>query len=425
MTRLLLLSLLASVAVAADPSPPTNNPVCTNCAFPEMRQFSDKPWLYPSTNRIPYQEAPNALCRTGLSMWYLIAQPGLTHVPYDWCGTHQSQYTSETCGNVDINWLNALAVQPHASNVLVADLGFESTPLHWTKTTSILRMVAPGVQVTNVLVPNLPGFNYDLEDATGISNAVASGAKIISYSRALANPVNYPSNLYAAMQLTLANNILFVAAAENGIGDNDTADVYPLKWRHIFTNMLTVGGHDLAGDWYGFVGHSNIDLAAPAHHIIGADIGRDFYMTCSGTWQSNLQFSYSSGNSFGVPMVSGATALCREKYTNETIYQTIDRIKAGAKVVTAWSNNCVTSGRLDMHRALIWQRDGEPRLIAGRDGLYLTASTNSDVAIVRGSTVTNFTVEVTNSIRGTGFPVLVTTNTPPDSFFTGICHDCI
>ena len=136
--------------------------------------------------------------------------------------------------------------------------------------------------------------------------------------------------------------IIFVAAAGNEYGDNDSGPIYPANYD--VPNVITVGSHTSGGKKSGFsnYGQKTVHIMAPGSGILSTVPG-DRYKKMSGT-------------SMACPMVSGALGLL---LANEmmTPAEAKERIIATAKKTSKLNGKTVSNGRLDSYRLLKNIRD--------------------------------------------------------------------
>ena len=194
-----------------------------------------------------------------------------------------------------------------------------------------------------------------------IDYAIANGAKILNASYGSTFLSNVGSNseaaaIYRAQQA----GVLMVAAVGNGgqdsIGDNnDTTPFYPASYTkyieqvessrpprpeisYDLNNIIAVGATDRNDARAGFsnFGINSVDLMAP---------GVSMWSTTSG---SNSSYGSGQGTSFAAPVVSGALALLRASFPNDSLGQLRTKMLAGVDAIPALSNLCFTGGRLDL-----------------------------------------------------------------------------
>ena len=170
-----------------------------------------------------------------------------------------------------------------------------------------------------------------------INYARSQGAHIINGSFIIGM---YSATLYAAIASCRAQGILFVAAAGNSGRDNDVNLAYPANFEldNIVSVAATTRSDTLAS--FSNFGATSVDLAAP---------GSSIFTTHSG---SDSAYTVNSGTSFAVPLVTGALALLKARYPDETYRHLIDRLLAATDHLPSLVGKCATSGRLNIARAL-------------------------------------------------------------------------
>jgi subtilisin family serine protease len=170
---------------------------------------------------------------------------------------------------------------------------------------------------------------------TCLDYARAHGAKVVNCSIVSGVTTATISNAFWSLQQA---DILVCAAAGNGNFDNDITPTYPASYK--MSNVVSVTSTLWNDVQYNHYGANSVHLAAP---------GLSIYTTTSTTDNS---YDYGSGTSYAAPMVSGAAALLRAKFTNETSAQIIRRILNGVDVLPGLAGRVITSGRLNLRRAL-------------------------------------------------------------------------
>ena len=173
---------------------------------------------------------------------------------------------------------------------------------------------------------------------TCIEYARTNGAKIINASWGLyAESLSLSNAIYGARQA----GIIFVAAAGNDKLDNDALlRFYPASYD--LDNIVAVAATSRTDELvsYSNFGATNVDLAAPGTNIYSTDFLSD-----------NAYFE-DEGTSMAAPYVTGAFALMRAKYPNETHQQIISRVLAATDPLPALAGKCLTAGRLNLRKAL-------------------------------------------------------------------------
>lgn len=171
-----------------------------------------------------------------------------------------------------------------------------------------------------------------------IDYAINKGAKVINASYGSAG---FSFTESSAIQRAANAGIIMVAAAGNGGGDfvgdnNDTTPFYPASYTR--SNIIAVGATDRndAKASFSNFGATSVDLFAP---------GVDVWST---SYTSDTSYASGSGTSFAAPIVSGALALLRSSYPNDSVSQLVTKMLAGVTSVAGLSGQSVTSGRLNL-----------------------------------------------------------------------------
>ncbi|HXJ74405.1 MAG TPA: S8 family serine peptidase, partial [Candidatus Dormibacteraeota bacterium] len=154
------------------------------------------------------------------------------------------------------------------------------------------------------------GNGYDSDFITCLDYARTNGAKVINCS--VTSTITEPA-LEAAFASLQAADIVVSAAAGNAGTDNDLSPVYPANYK--FNNILSVTATDRSDVHY-TTGGAAANYGATTVHLAAPGIG--IYSTLNG---SDGDYGFISGTSMAAPMVSGAAALLRAKFTNESAPQ--------------------------------------------------------------------------------------------------------
>jgi subtilisin family serine protease len=163
------------------------------------------------------------------------------------------------------------------------------------------------------------------------------GAHIINASWGLAELSLSLSNAFQAVR---AAGIIVVAAAGNDSQNNDIDAFYPANFA--LDNIVAVAATTRTDTLYALsnFGSTNVDLAAP---------GFEIYST---SYNSDNAYAFDQGTSIAAAFVSGAMALLRFEYPEESVQQLIQRLLLGTDTLPDLSGLCSTSGRLNLRRSL-------------------------------------------------------------------------
>ncbi len=180
------------------------------------------------------------------------------------------------------------------------------------------------------------GFDSDIIE--GLEFARTNGARVINMSLGGAG---FSSSLSNALFAVREAGIIVVASAGNEGVNVDVAPRFPACYQ--IDNIISVAASTRADALWtsSNYGATNVDLAAPGNQITST-----FFVT------DNYYLGPLSGSSFSAAYVSGACALLRAKYPSESPQQIIARLLNGVDPLAALAGKCVTSGRLNLHKAL-------------------------------------------------------------------------
>jgi len=172
-----------------------------------------------------------------------------------------------------------------------------------------------------------------------INYAVKNGAKVLSNSWGAQMPMGGDASLLKAIEQAKDAGVLFIAAAGNHGGDNDSGQpVYPASYD--LDNIVAVAATDRNDGLASFSGRGlkSVDLGAPGVDVYSTVPG-DKYMTHSGT-------------SMATPHVAGAAAMIWAANPDFTYQQVRDTLMSSVDQVPSLKGKTVTGGRLNLKKAL-------------------------------------------------------------------------
>ncbi|MEY2407884.1 MAG: thermitase [Verrucomicrobiota bacterium] len=176
-----------------------------------------------------------------------------------------------------------------------------------------------------------------------IEYAINHHAKVVNFSFTAGS--SSPTLLLGFQDLQNADIVLCAAAGNCspniGIGtDNNVTPVYPASYA--LNNVVSVAATDNTDALWSCsnYGSTSVHLAAP---------GVAIFSTYNGT---DTAYGILSGTSMATPMVSGAVALMRARFTNETAPQIIRRLLNAVDVLPGLAGRCTSGGRLNLRKAL-------------------------------------------------------------------------
>jgi subtilisin family serine protease len=180
------------------------------------------------------------------------------------------------------------------------------------------------------------GFDSDIIE--GLEFARTNGAQVINMSLGGAG---FSSSLSNAIFAAREAGIIVVASSGNEGVNVDVSPRFPACYQ--IDNIISVAASTRTDALWSSsnYGATNVDLAAPGQQINSTfAFGDAQYLTLTG------------GSSFSAAYVSGACALLRAKYPTETHQQIIARVLNGVDPLPSLAGKCVTSGRLNLRKAL-------------------------------------------------------------------------
>ena len=143
-----------------------------------------------------------------------------------------------------------------------------------------------------------------------------------------------------AIQAAGKAGIVFVCASGNSGENIDISPAFPADYP--LDNILCVGATDNRDlpVYFSNYGSGSVEIFAPGDGILST--------SSSGA----SQYAYASGTSLATPFVTGAVALLRAKYPNDTYRESINRVLNGAATNSALSGKAQSGGRMDLAKVL-------------------------------------------------------------------------
>jgi subtilisin family serine protease len=159
----------------------------------------------------------------------------------------------------------------------------------------------------------------------------------------------YSDLLRAAIDRADAAGVHFVAAAGNSSGNNDKFPEYPASYDS--PNIVTVAAIDSTGQIASFscYGEKSVDVAAPGAGILSTTPGGS-YETLNGT-------------SMAAPYVTGAMALLRSEFPDETPAMLRTRLFKGVTALPTQrldGRRVRTGGMINVMQSMTWMPDSTP-----------------------------------------------------------------
>lgn len=168
------------------------------------------------------------------------------------------------------------------------------------------------------------------------------GLNIVASNHSWGGLTTYSQALQDATVRGAKQDILFIAAAGNAGGNNDTVSSYPSG-----TNTIAEAGYDAVvavtslasnGDQHYSYGSRTVDLGAPGFGV---------YSTLPGN-----NYGTMSGTSMATPHVTGAIALYAAKHPNSSARQIREALLASTTPTASLVGRTATGGRLNVNAFL-------------------------------------------------------------------------
>ena len=193
-----------------------------------------------------------------------------------------------------------------------------------------------GVQLMAVKVCNAGGSCPDSAIIGGIDYATQNHAFVSNNSYG-GGPFSQAA--FDAISRADQAGVLFVAAAGNNGGNNDSNPFYPASYNLL--NIISVAATDRFDSRASFsnYGLTTVDLGAP---------GVDIYSTMLG-----VGYGYLSGTSMAAPHTTGVAALLKGYNATLTHYQVRSLIMDHTRPISALAGLTVTGGVLNAHNTLL------------------------------------------------------------------------
>jgi len=207
---------------------------------------------------------------------------------------------------------------------------------------------------------NANGSGYTSEEVECLQFALTKGARVINASY---GGYYYSQTEYEAIRTLRDQGVLFVAAAGNEAGNNDSwLRSYPSSFD--LHNIIAVAAIDRADNlaYFSNYGQSTVHLGAPGVEIFSCINSND-----------SAYASY-AGTSMATPHVSGAAALLLARYPNSTLTELRRRILDGVVQIPSLMNKTATGGRLNVYNSLVATPKGTLQVeVSPRGGQTLPA----------------------------------------------------
>ena len=218
--------------------------------------------------------------------------------------------------------------------------------------------VAPNVKIMVMRFLTEEG-SGTTEGAIGaIKYAVDNGAQILSNSWGSEGEGDAGESqaLKDAIQYSMDNGVLFVAAAGNGRqgkgydNDNDSKPAFPASYPH--ENIISVAAVDESDQMGAFSnwGRTTVDIAAPGVKVFSTVPDNRYQDTVINI--PGLIVATWDGTSMAAPHVSGAAALYLSKNPNADWREIKNAILSTATPISSMSGKSVSNGKLNVRRLM-------------------------------------------------------------------------
>lgn len=182
-----------------------------------------------------------------------------------------------------------------------------------------------------------------------IDYAIAQGIRILNCSWVTEEN---SAVLKAAFVKAGEAGVLIATGVPNEPRDLEARPIYPASWR--LPHVIVTGSTTRADEYYKWVAHGSntVHLGAPGRNIVIALAG--CYASPSRTPITNTppRYGYSSGSSYAAPCVAAAASLVMARFPGESYLRTKYRILSSVDVIPSHAGKTITSGRLNIARAL-------------------------------------------------------------------------
>lgn len=194
---------------------------------------------------------------------------------------------------------------------------------------------------------------------TVVNYARLKGVNIINCSWGWTGSSN--ASFGTALQSLRNAGIIVVCSAGNDGWSTDSTLHYPSSYDlDNIVSVASTSSSDTLSSSSNY-GSSSVDIAAPGETILSCSVnvvaGAETYIAKSGT-------------SMAAPHVTGALALLKAQYPNETYLQLIQRLYAGVDKISSLSGKVKTGGRLNVLKALSSATLPAPAAVAASRGTY-------------------------------------------------------
>jgi len=181
------------------------------------------------------------------------------------------------------------------------------------------------------------GYGLVSDEIECVDYAIAKGAHIInaSYGGSFFSQASYD-----AYKRARDAGIIVVCSAGN---EGENSDVHPsFPSNFLLENIVAVTSTTRHDSLYPFAGYGSglVDLGAPGAALLTASASGD------------REYRTATGTSFAAPMVSGALALLKAQFPNDTFRESINRLLRSVDPKPALAGKTATGGRLNLANAL-------------------------------------------------------------------------
>ncbi|MGH9782900.1 MAG: S8 family serine peptidase, partial [Terriglobia bacterium] len=232
--------------------------------------------------------------------------------------------------------------------------------VNWDVKLLACKALAPGASFNSTVADAIQCLDYVIA-----TKNVHPELRFVATNNSWTLGSSFSQSLFDAIKVQRDNGLLFIVAADNGLGgtgtDNDVNPVFPATY--YLENVIAVAATDRNDNKAGFsnFGRRTVHLGAP-----GQDILSTVRVNAPGPPQvedgctAEKQYCFGSGTSFSAPQVSGVAALLKAQDPNRDWKAIKNLILAGGDNKSSMATTTISGKRLNAHGALTCANSFEP-----------------------------------------------------------------